>query len=97
MTRLCRETNLFDLLFKSLLQVFVAPNELVKDLKGKNCFTIHKNKWILKRELNTVVFTCAYACMVSMSSCALKRQNSVQVMSSDSVPPGAEIKHIFMS
>lgn len=33
-TWLCRETNLFDLLFKSLLQVFVAPDELVKDLKG---------------------------------------------------------------
>lgn len=43
-----------------------------------------------------MVITWAYACMVSMSSCALKRQNSVQVTSSDRVPPGAVKKHIFL-
>ena len=50
-----------------------------------------KKKWICDfhgiTKQNLMVFTCAYACMVSMSSCALKRQNSVGVTSSDSVPP----------
>lgn len=42
-------------------------------------------------------FTCAYACMVSMSSCALKRQNSVRVTSSDKVPPGAETHFLSLA
>lgn len=36
-----------------------------------------------------ILTTWAYACIVSRSSCAVKRQNSVRVMSSERVPPGA--------
>lgn len=84
-------TNLFNLIFKALLQVLVAPDEFVKNLKRK---TRHVLAITLSEHLflgsDLGAFTCAYACMVSMSSCALKRQTSVEVTSSDRVPPGAE-------
>lgn len=86
-----RRTNLFNLLFKTFLQVLVAPDEFVKNLKRK---TRHLSAITMSEHLflgsDLEAFTCAYACMVSMSSCALKRQTSVEVTSSDRVPPGAE-------
>lgn len=56
---------------------------------------LQSNRLSLGRNLEA--FTCAYACMVSMSSCALKRQTSVEVTSSERVPPGAERHTIIMS
>lgn len=83
-------TNLLNLLFKTFLQVLVAPDEFVKNLKkNSGCvLTIPLIRLFLGRGVEAV--TCAYACMVSMSSWALKRQTSVEVTSSDRVPPGAE-------
>lgn len=83
-------TNLFNFLFKTFLQVLVAPDEFVKNLtrKTRRYAIILSEHLFLGSDLEA--FTCAYACMVSMSSCALKRQTSVEVTSSDRVPPGAE-------
>lgn len=84
-------TNLFNLIFKTLLQVLVAPDEFVENLKRKtrHVLAVTLSEYLfLGRDFEA--FTCAYACMVSMSSCALKRQTSVEVTSSDRVPPGAE-------
>lgn len=46
-------------------------------------------KWCSLNQLLGIMSTWAYACIVSRSSCAVKRQYSVRVMSSDRVPPGA--------
>lgn len=46
-------------------------------------------KWCSLNLLLDIMCTWAYACIVSRSSCAVKRQYSVRVMSSDRVPPGA--------
>lgn len=86
-----RGTNLFNLLFKTFLQVLVAPDQFVKNLKRKTrCVVAITLSEHLFLGSDLEAFTCAYACMVSKSSRALKRQTSVEVTSSDRVPPGAE-------